>query len=531
MTARENVAWYAPRIFSLCAAIFGVFFFFYYYDLIGRAILNAAKIEQSPWFTGGKAATVIYDPVGDDTGFGALTYPAHEAFAAGSLDLLRYTVHEPIWNAAWMDDPQIWQIDFAFASGPAEARNVRVYIDADGDASGNGATRDELAEGVSLDPSFPWDYCLAVEGLSGTFSSADGTIDEDVGVVAFNGGKDISVRIPLSDRSLASLYVIPETAHYVFVGGWTPWGKDGFVPVARRASSGTGGGAISSFTPKIYDCLVSDGRSQRDDLSAWDEDSLSPPVMHPVKVRMRAAVTATGGLGASLSGAAYGASGERRSALAKLSDEESSAAADAAEKAWETMARDASSIHDIDYAKTAFRAGKVAVAEATLDALLAKNGDDASALAYKGAIVAKRAANASPLLAVEIVADAYRYLDRAVELAKTREETLDARISRASVSMAIPETVFGKAAEGAEDFLAAAKGATDSAMSAEMYFNAARCLEAAGNKGDAGTWYREAARLAKPTAERIAGEGSAGTLDGSVSAGVVLELVKRGFVE
>lgn len=527
MTAREKLFWYAPRVFSLCAAIFGVFFFFYYYDLIGRAILSATKIEQSPWFTGGKVASVIYDPVGDDTGFGELTYPTHESFLAGSLDLLRYSVHEPIWNAAWMDDPQIWQIDFAFASGPAEVRNIRVYIDADGDASGNGPTRDELAEGVSLDPSFPWDYCLAVEGLAGTFSSADGTIDMTVGVVAQGGGKDISVRIPLSDRRLASLFVLPETVHYVFVGAWTPWGRDGFAPVARRASSGSGGGATSSFTPKLYDCLVSDGRSQRNDLSAWDEDALSSPVMHPVMIKMRAASSSR----SSSNGAAYGASGERLSALAKLSDEETAAAADAAKKVWETLSRDVSSIRDINYAKTAFQAGKVADAEATLDALLVKNGNDASALAYKGAIVAKRAANASPLLAVEIVADAYRYLDRAVALAKTQDEILDARVSRASVSMVIPETVFGKAAEGVEDFLVAAKAAMDSAMTAEMYFNAARCLEVAGNKGDAGTWYREAARLARPTAERITGEGSPDTLERAVSAGVVLELVKRGYLD
>lgn len=233
----------------------------------------------------------------------------------------------------------------------------------------------------------------------------------------------------------------------------------------------------------------------------------------------------------SSNGVAYGASVERLSALAKLSDEEYAASADAAEKVWDDLSRDSSAIRDINYAKTAFRAGKVAEAETTLDALLVKNGNDPSALAYKGAIVAKRAANASPLLAVEIVAEAYRYLDRAVALAKTQDEILDARVSRASVSMAIPETVFGKAAEGAEDFLVAAKGAPDFAMSAEMYFNAARCLEVAGNKGDAGTWYREAARLARPTAERIAGESSAGTLDSSVSPGVVLELVKRGYLE
>jgi tetratricopeptide (TPR) repeat protein len=520
MTTRKQIAWYAPRVISLCAALFGIFFFFYYMDILGRSILSVIKLENSPWFTGGKTAAVLFDPVGDDAGFGKLTYPTHEVFTKGSLDLLRYTVHEPIWNVAWAENPQVWQISFSFASGPANARNIRVYIDVDGTLSGRTSTRDELGEGVSFDPSAPWDYCLAIEGTEGSFSSADGSFSEAAVVVLSDDGKDVTVRIPLSDRRLVSLYITPETSHYVFVGGWTPWARDGFVPVARRASSGTGGGAVSFFSPKIYDSLVSEGRSQEADLSAWDEDSFTIPVMYPVRISMRAPAKAN---------AVYGASGERLSELAKLNDEEVALSTATALETWERLSNSATEIPDMDVAHAAFSAGKLAMAEDAFDRVLSRDENNASALAYKGAIVAQTAADASPLSAVEIVSSAYRYLDRAVALAKTPEEILDARISRGNVSMAIPETVFGKAAEGGADFLVAAGIADSPAMAAEMYVNAARCMEAAGKKDEAGSWYREAARRVKGAGDgSLAGASDAGP---KVSAWVLLELVKRGYLE
>ena len=513
---RKKIAWCAPRVISLCAALFGIFFFFYYMDILGRSILSVIKLENSPWFTGGKTAVVLFDPVGDDAGFGKLTYPTHEVFSKGSLDLLRYTVHEPIWNAAWADNPQLWQIDFSFASGPAKARNIRVYIDVDGTNSGRTTTRDELGEGVSFDPSAPWDYCLAIEGSEGSFSSADGTFSESAVVVLSDDGKNVTVRIPLSDRRLSSLYIAPETSHYVFVGGWTPWARDGFVPVSRRASSGTGGGAISSFSPKIYDSLVSEGRSQEADLSAWDEDSFSLPVMYPVKISMRAPATAN---------SAYGASGERVSGLAKLNDEEVASSTAAALETYESLTNSSTEVPDMDMAHAAFSAGKLAAAEDAFDRVLSRDENNASALAYKGAIIAQSAADASPLSAVEIVASSYRYLDRAVFLAKTTEEIRDARICRGNVSLAIPETVFGKAAEGGADFLVAAGVADSPAMAAEMYVNAARCMESAGKKDEAGSWYREAARRVKAADDGSLAAGS------KVSAWVLLELVKRGYLE
>ena len=141
-----------------------------------------------------------------------------------------------------------------------------------------------------------------------------------------------------------------------------------------------------------------------------------------------------------------------------------------------------------------------------------------------------RGGEASPFAAVDIIAEAYRYMDRAVALAKQGDEILTARLNRAYVSKAVPDLVFGKALEGAADFLAAAAeyrsldGDKNSYAGeiASAYLNAALCFDIGGKKEDAGSWYREAARLVS------AADNSESS---RFPASLRLELVKRGYLD
>ena len=532
--AKGTFSWYLRRIIALVLALFGITFFMIYSDVIGRAFQSVAKLESDPGYRGGRIAATFYDPVGDDHGYGGLTYPLHRDFAAGSLDLVRYAVHEPVYNAAWTEQPEYWQIDLSFASGPNEVRNVRIYIDADGDGQGSVSPRVEMAEGVVFDASAPWDYVIAMEGGKGAFSSADGTYSIPVTVTASNGGKDVSIRVPLSDRRLHGLYSAESTRHYVCVGGWTPWGRDEFIPVSKRAAPGAGGGAQSALTPTIYDYLAAEGSSQETLLSSWNDETFEVPTVRPITVSMRSAASLGGPPGANAERIAA-LEGEVREEASSAKEEILAAIATERSQVGESGGKDSDPARVGKLALLLFRAGERVEAEKLYDSILAAEKDNASALAYKGALVAMRGGDASPLAAVEIIAEAYGYLDRAVALAKTPEEVVDSRLSRGGVSRSVPDAIFGKALVGADDYLAATQeyrklAATtpvpETAFLAEMAdacLNAALCFETAGKEAEAGTWFRESARL-------VALADTAST-PVRVPAAVRLELVKRGLTK
>jgi tetratricopeptide (TPR) repeat protein len=354
--------------------------------------------------------------------------------------------------------------------------------------------------------------------LKGTLFSSDGNFSEPLFVISRNNDKDLVIRIPLSDRRLNGLFTVGKTSQYICVGGWTPYGRDGYVPVALRASAGIGGGAPSSLTPKIFDYLAPESRTQEEMLSAWNDDTLEIPVMFPVTVSMR-----SNNSRGQMNIKADSAQIEKLTALAAAESED---AGSAAAQALVTCADTGS----FEYAELQFRAGKTKEAEASFDRILSVEPANAKALAYKGSLVALRGSDAPPLAAVDIIAEAYRYMDRAVSLAKQGDEILTARFNRANVSKAVPDLVFGKAVDGAGDFLAAA--AEYRALSGEKnsysreiasaYLNAALCFEIGGKNDDAGSWFREAARIVR-------------TADASHSSGIPaslrLELVKRGYLE
>ena len=121
---------------TVCKAVFCCFFgvslFFICSSVPSNFIGNFLHVDPS--YTGGLVCADFMDPIGDDNGAGEkleLRYPLNKAFTEGSLDLVRYTVHEPIINAHWQQSPEYWQLALEYKSGPAEVRNIMIYIDAD----------------------------------------------------------------------------------------------------------------------------------------------------------------------------------------------------------------------------------------------------------------------------------------------------------------------------------------------------------------------------------------------------------------
>jgi len=514
------------KFLALALALFGLTAALVYTDIIVNAVQSVLHLEVDPSFTGGRIASVHYDPVNDDHGFGGLTYPKSAEFGKGSLDLVRYEVREPLTAAKWGAYPEYWQLVLVFLSGPHDSRNIRIYIDADGDGKGRSTTLNELGEGVGFDPAYPWDYAVSVHGASGQAETADGKSSIPIGVVVSSGGTEVAIQIPLSDPAFRRIFDAKSSRHYVVVGGWSPWGYDSYLPVGSRAKNDAGGGAPSPLTPKIYDCLVPDDSSQEDTLSAWNEDDLSSPTLHPVEMAMRAPPQP--GMCARLSGS--GDTVPDEATLSSLKEQiaveaearaanERSAFNELRERVESAGGIASSSLKEADlqaYAAAAFFAGEKDLASKALKLLLQKNPDNPDALAYSGAILAMRASDEPPLTALETVTEAYVLLDRAVELSKSDDSILASRYSRASTSRAVPNSVFSKALTGAEDYIQIASHIkNDPEELAHVYCDAAVCYETAGRDLDAGLWFREASRLIKGLPPEARG------------ADVKLELAKR----
>jgi len=536
--AAGGASWYAVRMLMLASALCGATSFMMYSDIIARSLASVLSPEIDPSYTGGEIAHTFYDPAGDDSGYGGLVYPTHRDFRPGSLDLLRYTVHEPVWGARWQEESEYWQFVLSFASGPAAVRAVRVYIDVDGDASGLTEPRGSGSEGLAFDPSHPWDYAFALSGAEGVFFSADGEIEIPIRASALDGGKTLRIRIPLRDRRLHFLYAAAMTRHYVYVAAWSSWSRDSIMSAGAGAASDRIGGAASSFTPAVFDIASPTKALQEEMLSSFDEENFETARILPIAVSLsgNSGSAQAGGRsrkkdeaspGRSGSSARYDSETAELLRLASIEEERLQREKDRAE--WisvkESFDAKSNDVEDlVALAGAAFRADFRAEAEAALDEAFSRGHDSSPAKAYKGALLALKGADAPPLAAVSIIADAYVYLDAAVETAETPAETLAARLCRGNVSLAIPEMVFGKRSQGASDFLAAAAAwrSIDSGNAediARCYLRAALCFSDSGKEEEAGTWFREASRLAHESE-------AAGT---PLSAALRHELAVRGF--
>lgn len=180
---------------------------------------------------------------------------------------------------------------------------------------------------------------------------------------------------------------------------------------------------------------------------------------------------------------------ERLSALAAKE-----AAASEAERSRALAALPPPSGADVSMIGKLFAFGLEARCLEAIKADLAARPGDPAALAYRGAIVAKSANRAGALgEKMRLVAAAYRDLDAAVEGSSATapaQDRIAGLVCRGSVSSAVPNDVFGRAAQGAADFdkasgIAAAE--KDPAFATRCLADAALAFEKAGLHEEAET--------------------------------------------
>lgn len=486
-----------------------IFSSFYFSGSLQRMVNSVLKLEIYPPLIGGPVAHTVYDPMQDDTGCGTLVYPANRQFAEGNLDLVSYTVREPVFHAPWQDVPEYWQLELDFRTGFDEHsdtvrnRTIYIYLHIPGLGEGSLETLHERSELVSFDPGYPWHFALAVTGDNGVIYNRDGDRVDVLNVLYSNNGKKVFVKVPLTKKELQRFYTIDLIRHYVLVAAHSPLDTGGVLPVAKRKTRTAGGGARSRLTPRVYD-LLSEG-NQSDMLSSWNDSTFELARIEPVEIPMRKNRDAAFVVDHEKIEALEA---ERNTIAEKLRTEKKN-------RLDELRRNGTGALNDMkELAQLAFDLGDVILAEKLVEELRVLEPENPVWIAYTGSLESMKGDGAPVVAAIEAVQTGYRYLDDAVArtdgtLEKAENGSIDqaaidqrttALINRASTSKAVPNEVFIKALQGAHDYLEAAelfRLSGSELASANCYLDAAECFSLDGQTGEAALWKREAARLVR----------------------------------
>lgn len=408
-------------VFAAFACFFSIFIFFVSSGILTNWLGNFLHVHPS--YTGGEVAASVFDTAGDDSGNENLVYPANQAFSEGSMDLVRYTVHEPVVNAKWQNNSEFWQLVLEYKNGPAKVRNIMIYIDLNNVDGGSTEPLFDAAENVTFNQEHPWDFAVWI--CDGQGKIYDSQKNELCGIEYYelDGGKSIKIIIPLQNENLQAVYGATKTFHYVITGGFSEFDRGGFMPIEKRRSLSRGGTKsakdYNALIPKVYDVL-----GENDQLGTWNAKDFTKAMLSPVEVEMHP-FAATGKVW--------------HGKKAEMSDD------NYFQKVYAEYAKYAPDVNHYfeDLDKSA----------AELKEKLNQNPNDCVSMAYYGSILAMQGGQGNVLQAVAGVNAAFEYLDKAVELARGTEDEIEVLSNRASVAFSVPNEVFEKMGVAASDFM------------------------------------------------------------------------------
>lgn len=533
------------RIFfiSVSLAVFiifpiGIIHSFQYGDYLQQKLNSVLKLKVYESYTGGKTAAAVFDPLHDDYGSGTAVYPANSFYSEGNLDLVLYTVHEPVYHAPCMGVPEYWQMDLEFRTGfkdeekPVLNRTIFIYIDTDNAAGGSLNTLFEQGENIRFNPEHPWDYAIAAFGNEGWVYNSKGEEIDKLEVVYSTTGKKVFIRVPLTKKVMQKIYTVKESFHYVLTGAYSQLDQSHLLPISKRKSRTSGGGSISTLMPKVYDVLYDGDQSGM--LSSWNEDTFEFAQINPVSVDMKL-------------------ENKAEVSVSKTKIEEIQKELNGLQEQYPAYLADKKAVLEnetpstktkLELALIALNMGDRELSEKMITELLSADADNPSYIAYMGALESRKGANASVLAAVEAVNKGYALLDKAVQLTEgilekvkngTAEEDeigqrYNALLNRGGTSQSVPNDVFFKAAQGSQDYLEAAEIAiidNNLLMAARCYYDASICYSLDNKKSDAVIWKRESARII----QKMQDVDSLNLEDKINYVSLQLELYKEGYLK
>ncbi len=396
----------------LLACLIGIPFSFIGGDTMGKWITRTCHLKIDSSMTGGELAADIFDDAEDDNGIGNLEYPENTFAKKGSLDLVRYKVHKPVYNARWQTFHEYWQLSLEYISSPDDLRNIMIYIDADGNRQGSTTPLFNDETNCTFTDEHPWDYAIWIFDKSGKIYGSDKKEIEKVQICNLENGKKITIRIPLEKKEMHKIYSSKKTYHYVLTGILSKCHEGGF----QKVSEG----------PGIFDILddSSSAQSQKIQLNSYRTNESGKSILIPIVADMK---------------------GTPQKIDDRIIKEIKSAC---------SIENTIPEYDDekLNLAVKEFTEGKMEDAESKLKNIIHENPENAIALAYYGSCLASRAGKSSAFKALKLVNESYKYLDKAVEISRGTMQELDVLLNRASVSSAVPDVIFGKASAAVKDY-------------------------------------------------------------------------------
>lgn len=393
-TKKMNFIYKFRVLLATIGCLFGISIFFINSNILCNMLVKVLHLKIAPAMIGGEVTADFFDGLGND--------------------LIRYTVHKPVFNAPWQKYPDYWQIDFELGEEGLGGKTIAVYFGIDTENNPKIKPLPSSTKAIFgntnliLDQEHPWNYAVLISESEGKVFNSDKTELYDVQLSVVNKGRTIMARIPLTDKGLQRVYSAPETYHYVFV--------------------------------------ENNGRNQ-------DET-----IVYPLYAKMT------------------------------VLKEDTKADKEFISKVYEAL-NNSSEKSDEGYF------GFATLEEALIyyEKEIKENPDSALVNSNYGTCLAMKGGKSSVVQATMYVNTAFEYLDKGVSLSKTDEERFEALMNRGSVCRSVPESVFGKALIGAEDFVQAAtiqkswiksesleNPEYQKSLLAYLYVSASQCYKTAG---------------------------------------------------
>lgn len=458
----KNIFYKIGIIFTAFTCLFGVTIFFINSSTIAFFLKDLLNLKVAPSFTGGTIVKSFYDADGDDNGNGLLVYPSNKNFEKGCLDLISYSVHEPVYNAKWQEHSEYWQLDLNYKAGGEKTRNIIVYIGADNFDGKNVIPLSEGAENIIFNSDYPWAYALWIRDGKADLFSKEGEVCK-AQIDFSNNGKLIKVRIPIESEELTKIYSSKITWHYVLTGVYSNLDRGGFAPIEKRKTISRGGvssaGEFNQFIPIVYDILDDSfysEKNQYEQLNSFDKENYIKATVEPVLVNMKEKEIVVDEYDSLM-----------KKAIELISENEES-----------NPDTDISDNSDKAKAIELFNKGNSSEAKELFKSAVKQNPDDAEAMAYYGSCVAMEAGKSNVMDAVRLVNEAYTYFDKAASLAEGKEYELAVLLNRASVSESVPDGVFHKMKIAAQDYYRCAELTDENKpLQAYLYLKSAKAYK------------------------------------------------------
>lgn len=366
-------------------------------DFLHEQMHKLFQIEVRSAFSGGERVKVFRDSLGDVT-------------VRNGHDILSLSLYEPQRDESWSDSRIYWQLSYRFETLDMESLRLQHYFNfMDERDIGSQDTAVKRAELVTFNKDYPWQYVISIYGDKVYISNYDNTWEEQLVVNLDHESNTLYLRIPLDYAPLRRVYRSIDSFHYLITGLYDPVSRGKFRVLDRD----------NIIKPKITDYLVPKGMDQDKLLSSYNLDDFSYVDLYPVIFE------------------------EGSSSEEEISDSEIRAVLDSLVQA---------EIQERSRAVSLFNDGEYRDAEELFRENLNKNRDSVIDMAYMGSIIAMRAGESDSVSeSVELVLEAYDYLDRAVELAESDAEKIETYMNRINVSLAVPDSVFHKEEQALSD--------------------------------------------------------------------------------